>query len=204
MNRYLALAVAMSFSIGSQAASMADSIKPFQYTFVEAQYVDMRNDNLNKTNTRSSKKASLDGLRINGSFKVHADFNVIGSVFAASDSGYDLTVITMGGAFHQALPAIDEMPFDFIIRAEIEQVDIDVDIFKGDDSQTGIAIGGGVQLGILHNIQAFSDVVISSNDYREFALSAGARYKFIPNLSGVASIEIGDATSLALGIRYYF
>lgn len=206
MKKILLLALGMSSALLAQAAT--NVANPFQHTFVEAELFDMRNDNLDNESNVRLREAGVDGLRFKGSFALNPDFSVIGSLSDAGDSRYDITVFSVGASYHQALPSIEDMPFEFVIRAEIEQVEIDVDdrrvLGNADDSQTGVVLGGGVQLGVLYNLQVFSDFAMSSNDYREYALSAGVRYEFMPNLSGISSVEVGDATTVALGLRYHF
>lgn len=201
MKKILIMAGMVSLSAVSYAGQKSDA---FSYNFVEAQVVGMNDlnlddnrDDLNLFNDKNNR-ADLEGLRMKGSFGIAPSFSIIGSLLGASGNHYDLTVLTIGGAYHQPLPEISDMPFGLVVRAEIEHVDPD------GANETGILLGGGVQLAILDKLQAFSELSVGSNDYHKYSLSAGARYEFVPTLEATASIEVGDIDILAVGMRYNF
>lgn len=191
----MALAVA-SHARGQQATSA------FSYNFFEGQYVNM--NDLEPDGRGNGNDP--DGLRINGSFDVAPSFSIIGSVTGVSEGRFDLNILTVGGAYHQALPKVDTMPLDLVVRAEVERVDAEIDgwpkNFRYDE--IGILLSGGLQLAIADRLDAFGDIVLSSNKYRELGVLAGIRFEFVPALEGTASIEIGDIDALALGLRYNF
>ncbi len=193
-----------SLSIVSYAEPVHSQSKVFNYSFIEANYVDMSNDNL-IDNRFNRGHGNIDGLRIKGSFDVAPSFSVIGSLLDAGDKNYDLMVLTMGAAYHQPLPAIEAMPFDLVVRAEIEHIEVNFDQPKDDDKENGLLLSGGVRLAIMDKLQAFSDLSVSTNDYyRDVSLLVGASYEFVPALQATSSIEVGDIDLLSIGLRYNF
>jgi hypothetical protein len=204
MKKILIMAGAASFSVLTHAAPAQSVPEEFSYSFIEANYVDMRNDNLDDRRLNRGR-GDIDGLRIKGSVDVAPSFSVIGSLLDAGDKNYDLTVLTIGAAYHQPLPKIENMPFDLVVSAELEHIEVDYDRPKGSDKENGLLLSGGVRLAIIENLQAFSDLTVSTNDYyRDISLSVGARYEFIPGLQATTSIEVGDIDLVSLGLRYNF
>lgn len=182
----LGLTAVAGMSIAAPATS------PFNYNFVEGELV----------NIDVGRGNDLNGLRVKGSFDVAPAFSVVGSVMSTSGSGVGLQVLTAGGAYHQSLPAIKDMPFDLVIRAELEHVSYDFK--KGDDSETGILISGGLQLAIIDDLQLFQELAISDNDYRDLTLKLGMHYDFAPHLAATAAVEVGDIDVISAGLRYSF
>lgn len=200
MKKLLVTTCLASLSAVSYAAPAPEN-DHFNYNFVEGQFVDLDADS-----GWDNDNADMDGLRIKGSVDVAPSFSIIGSVTDTGNGHFDLTVVTFGGAYHQSLAKLETMPLDLVLRAEVEHVEVDYDNrnLHWDDSETGVLLSGGLQLAIVDKLQAFGDVIISSNDYREMSLQVGARYAFVPALEGTASIELGDLDVLAIGLRYNF
>lgn len=204
MKKLLIIAGVASLSAVSYAEPVQSRAEVFSYSFVEANYVDMRNENLDDRRFNRGR-GDIDGLRIKGSFDVAPSFSVIGSLLDAGDNNYDLTVLTMGAAYHQPLPKIENMPFDLIVSAEFEHVEVDFDQPKDDDTENGVLLSGGVRLAIIDKLQAFSDISVSTNDYyRDVSLAVGARYEFVPALQATTSVEVGDIDLVSIGLRYNF
>jgi len=190
-------------AVSSLCIAAPQSTSPFKYTYVEGELVDMGGVGYADGNRRGD--GDVNGLRVKGSFDVAPAFSVVGSLMETSGDNFDIGIITAGAAYHQALPAIHNMPFDLVVKAEIEHVSFDFENkYIRDESETGLLVTGGVQLAVIDKLQAFHEISVSNNDYRDFSFKVGARYEFIPQLSGTAAVEVGDIDVISAGLRYSF
>lgn len=173
------------------AALMAPAAHAYDYTFVEARFVNISPDGPDGPGDNAD---DLDGVQLAGSAAIHPKFHLFGS-FAELD---DLTLLSAGVAYNHSMPA----GFELTGGVSVDSADIDN---GGDDTALGLradlrwAIPGTpfeVVPGLRYT-QLFDD--------SDLAVRGGFLYTIIPNLRAVASYSVGsDADRLTAGARYEF
>lgn len=173
------------------AALMAPAAQAYDYTFVEARFVNLSPDGPDGPGDNAD---DLDGVQIGGSAAVHPSWHLFGSLAELDD----LTLLSAGIAYNHSMPA----GFDLVGGASLDSADID----NGDDD-TALGLRADLRWGIpgtpfevvpgLRYTNLFGD--------SDLAVRGGFLYTIIPNLRAVASYTAGsDADRLTAGARYEF
>ncbi len=192
-------------SVGVQAEGllgMESQPNTFDYNYVELNYVAIDDFGVGD----SPLKSDLDGFRFKGSYDFDPNLSLIGSLTYADGKNTDLTIFSIGVAYHQKIPKTQLTDSDFIIHAEIESVDSDVDTSEGNkgDDDLGLLAGATARIKVVEKFEIFGDLAFRTVGDNDFLATVGGRYEFTPRLLGIASFEISETDTLSAGIRYNF
>lgn len=141
-----------------------------------------------------------DGLRVAGSFEISQNWLVVGGFTSVDfNNNVDTSTLEIGAGYvHRYNPSLDIIGYAKVVRSE-------VDFTGGDNSDTGIALAGGVRGRFTPKFEGRATVnyinVIETDTYFEL----GGDFYITNQFSAGATLEFGgDADTLSLGIRWFF
>ena len=173
------------------AALLAPAAHAYDYTFVEARFVNISPDGPDGPGNNAD---DLDGIQLGGSAAVHPNVHVFGNLAELDD----LALLSAGVAYNHSMPA----GFDLVGGVSLDSADIDN---GGDDTALGLRADlrwaiPGTPFEVVPGLR-YTNLFNDS----DLALRGGFLYTIIPNLRAVASYTVGsDADRLTAGARYEF
>jgi len=184
MGKYLVAATPLFFfcALNAQASEL-------DYTYLELRIADTEIGNLDGT-----------GLRFNGSFNVTEQWLLVGGVTTTDfGSGVDVTTLELGaGYIYRYRPSFDLVGYGKIVS-------VDADFPGGSDSETGIALVGGIRGLFTPQFEGRATVNYVNVDSADTYLEFGGDYHFNQSFSAGLTIEVGgDADSFTIGARWFF
>ena len=175
----------------------------FHYNYVELTYIAIDDFGLGDD---PLDDADLDGFRFKASYDIDPNLSLIGSFSLADDSKVDLTTYSFGAAYHQKLPKTELTETDFIVHAEIERIEAEIDTGSGErkENDTGLLAGATARIRVVEPFEIFCDLSFRTAGDNDVLATVGGRYYLTPKLLGVAGLEISETDTVSLGLRYNY
>jgi len=184
--KYLGAALVTLCGLLSGSAQAIDLLKSgpsvFNYNFADALYL---NDD------------SADGIGLRFSADIRENYAVQFSYARLSDGGFDVDSLAGGVAYH-----IETARFrgkaDWVFDAGLNFVDVE----SIDD--TGIFLGAGIRYAVSDPLEVNGRISISTVFDTDVILSLRALYEISTGLSAFVETDLGDGSTLGLGVRFYW
>ena len=143
---------------------------------------------------------TLDGIRVDGSFKFQPQLYAVAALTTYGDSGFDVTMLDGGIGYRQAL----QNDMDLVAMGGLVLAEIDAGAFEDDD--TGLWIAGGVRGVLTPQIEYGGYAEYRSIfDDGDVTLTGEGLLHMNRNLALLASLGLSDDfNTLTLGARWSF
>ena len=183
MKTILKQALLASFIMTSAQAATADN--GIQYSFAELRYVDVEDDDFDG-----------DGFSLGGSFRLNEQYYIRGDYQDLEIEDVDATVLELGVGYIHPHDKMD-------LIAEINYIDVDIDVRGGDDD--GFLFTGGLRTYLSPKLEGGASINHVTLDDDDTYIQLGANYGLTDLLSVDGSYRLGgDIDELTLGVRYIF
>ncbi len=154
----------------------------FNYNFVEAKYVD----------TEGS-----DGFSLTGSADIRQNIALRFDFQQLSSGPFDVNTLRLGGTYY--LQSKSYPRADWVFSGGVERFDFDL---GGDDS--GLFISGGARYAINDAMEVNAAVELATAGDSDIIIKLAGLYEVYPGFSALLETDIGDASAVALGVRFYW
>ena len=167
-------------------ATAADLLKSgpsvFNYNFAEILYL---NDD------------SADGIGLRFSADIRENYALRFEYARVSDGGFDADTL-IGGVTYHIEAARFPRKADWVFDAGLQFVD------AGGIDDTGIFISGGLRYAVNQALEVNGTLGLSTVFDTDVNLLLRALYEVSPGLSAFVETDLGDGSSLGLGVRFYW
>ena len=188
-------ALALSALLALPLAVQAQSRNQSQYGSMSYSYGDAR-----LVVVEPDGGGSLEGIRLDGSFRFQPQLYAVGAITTYGDRGYDITMLDGGIGYRQAL----QNDMDLVAMGGLTLAEIDAGPFEDDD--TGLWIAGGVRGVATPQIEYGGYAEYRSIfDDGDVTLTGEGLLHLTQNLALLASLGLSDDfNTLTFGARWSF
>ncbi len=176
------LTLALAFSTQSMAQDfLRTGPHVFNYNYAEVKYVDVDN---------------ADGFALVGSADIKPNLALKVQYVTLSAGSFDSNLLRLGGVNYVGSASYSQA--DWVFEAGL-------DFAGGDgDSDTGLFVSGGVRYAINDALEVNGALEFSTVYDTDLTAHVAALYEVSTGFAALVEAELGDDTSIALGLRFYW